>query len=305
MLKRVAKSALYFIHSIGMRAGVVILPKHYYVPISDINELRRTRQHWAKRSAMLGVDINITNQIKFLEKIKLYEPEYRGNKTFLQGQAQHFGPGFGYIEAQALHGFLRATKPRKIVEVGSGVSTYCAQIAAQINDNEANLKTQITCIEPYPSSYLQKSNQIRLVQAQVERIPLHIFDELNDGDFLFIDSTHTVKAVGDVLYLYLEVIPRLKPGVMIHIHDIYFPYLYQRDILSSLFQWQETSLLQALLVNNNKIEIFLCLSLLHYDAPEALAQVFPEYQRQPDNHGLADNPDPNTHFPSSIYLRTK
>jgi hypothetical protein len=100
------------------------------------------------------------------------------------------------------------------------------------------------------------------------------------------------------------VLPRLKPGVHVHIHDIYFPYLYQRDLLHSLFQWEETLLLAALLTNNERLALTTCLSQLHYDDPEGLKAIFPEYRRAPDTDGLADG-SPDFHFPASIYLQTR
>jgi len=94
----------------------------------------------------------------------------------------------------------------------------------------------------------------------------------------------------------------LNDGVVIHIHDIYFPYLYQQNLLSKPYHWAETALLQALLTNNPRLKILFSLSMLHYDAPVDLQRVFPEYSRAPDKDGLAE--DREGHFPSSIYLQT-
>ena len=112
-----------------------------------------------------------------------------------------------------------------------------------------------------------------------------------------------MKPGGDVLYLYLEVLPRLRPGVWVHIHDIYFPYIYQRDVLTTMFQWSETALLQALLTFNRHLTIAFCLSQLHYDAPEILREVFPEYVHQSAVDGLCDDASAGR-FSLSIYLRT-
>jgi hypothetical protein len=293
-------------HRTALKAGIVVLPNRFYTPISDVNELRRTRATWAHRSSMIGVDVAVQNQAALLqEMVKPFEPEYRGNKTFLEGTSGGFGPGFGYIEAQCFHGVLRSLKPRKIIEVGSGVSTYCAMKAIALN-SQSEKATQLTCIEPYPSEFLvetAKAHGIELIKSPVQNLDPDVFLELGTGDLLFIDSTHAVKPAGDVLYLYLEVLPRLKPGVIIHIHDIYFPYVYQRDLLTSFYQWSETALLQALLTFNSHLSILFCLSQLQYDAPEVLADVFPEYVRQPADDGLADRFTPG-HFPSSIYLQT-
>src|SRR5690625_7675221 len=70
--------------------------------------------------------------------------------------SEHFGPGYGYIEAQALHGFLRHFRPEKIIEVGSGVSTFCMIHALGKNRKEQSTLSQLTCIEPHPSEKLQR-----------------------------------------------------------------------------------------------------------------------------------------------------
>ncbi len=163
-------------------------------------------------------------------------------------------------------------------------------------------EAQITSIEPYPRPALF-TLPVRIIQKPVEEVDPAIFDQLEAGDFLFIDSSHAVRPCGDVLYLYLNVLPRLQPGVVVHIHDIYLPYLYQRDLLFSLFQWTETAMLLALLTDNPRMKVLACLSYLHYEAPEALHEVFPEYEYQSGKAGLSDPGTPG-HFPSSIYLLT-
>jgi hypothetical protein len=197
---------------------------------------------------------------------------------------------------------LRSLKPRHLVEVGSGVSTHCALHATSLNAAEGH-PCAITCVEPHPSEFLRRSDRVSLIHSRVERAALACFDALAAGDWLFIDSTHALKPAGDVEYLYLEIIPRLKPGVVVHIHDIFLPYTYQRDLLTSLFQWTETMLLQALLANNSHLSVLVALSLLHYDRPKELQQIFPEYEPQPDKDGLSE-PGAAGHFPSSIYLLT-
>jgi predicted O-methyltransferase YrrM len=303
--KDFAKIAVAFGHRTALRAGIVVLPNHYYTPIADANELQRTRSIWARRSSMIGIDVDIPDQSAALRStVKPFEPEFRGNKAFLEGSSKGFGPGFGYIEAQCLHGVLRTFKPRKVIEVGSGVSTYCAMQACTLNAQRGNT-TRITCIEPNPRPFLRTmDNQgISLIESPVQSIDPAFFLALDAGDLLFIDSTHAVKPGGDVLYLYLEVLPRLKPGVLIHIHDIFFPFVYQPDLLTTLYQWSETALLQALLTHNSHLSVLFCLSQLHYDAPDILAEVFPEYVPRSADGGLFRS-GVSGHFPSSIYLRT-
>jgi hypothetical protein len=282
---------------------MIVLPKHYYAPIADINELSRTREKWAKRSEMVGVRMDLGEQVAFLRETVLpFQSEFLGNRTYIEGTRGGFGPGFGFIEAQAYHGMLRSLKPKRIVEVGSGVSTYCAITATKLNERDTGKSAELICIEPNPSEFIRKTKDISLKVSPVEDVPFEFFESLGEGDLLFIDSTHAVRPAGDVVYLYCEVLPRLRPGVVIHIHDIYFPFTYQPNLLTSLFHWSETCMLQTLLVNNDRLKPLLCLSLLHYDAPEALRAVFPEYNGSISADGLHAD-DPSTHYPSSIYLK--
>lgn len=306
-VKALAKYPIGVFHRAALRAGVVVLPNHYYTSVADVHELRRHRRTWANRSAMTGVDMNVAVQAdELVRMVKPYEPEYRGNAVFKEATTKGFGPGFGYIEAQCLHGVLRALKPRRVCEVGSGVSTYCTLRALDLNESEGHF-AGLTCIEPNPSKFLRsrRSKNFELIDQPVQAVDPNVFRELEAGDLLFIDTTHVVKPGGEVIYLYLEVLPRLRPGVIVHIHDIYLPYLYQRDLLQlrNLFQWSETALLLALLVNNSRLKVVFCLSLLHYDAPAVLSSVFPEYTPQPADDGLCASAATG-HFPSSIYLRT-
>lgn len=280
----------------------MLLPNHYYAPVADVLDLEESKQYWARRSSMLGIDVDLRRQGELLRQTVMpFQAEYFGNRAFLEGQERGYGPGFGFIEAQCYHGVLRALKPRRIIEVGAGVSTHCAQEALRLN-GAGGAVAAITVIEPYPSDFLRRSG-VQLIEDQVQRVAPSIFESLTAGDILFIDSTHAVKPGGDVVYLYLEVLPRLKPGVVVHIHDIYFPYLHQPDLLHTLFQWNETALLQALMTSNPRLSILFCLSHLHYDAPALLREVFPEYTPAPTLPTGLNPADGKGHFPASIYLR--
>jgi len=299
----IARKAFVYGQSLVSRAGIMTVPNHYYAPIADVNELKRTQASWAKRGSLHGIEIDLDAQCDALRQmVAPFQAEYRGNEPFLEGQAKGYGPGFGYIEAQCLHGLLRSLKPNQVIEIGSGVSTHCTAHALAHNAAEGHM-SQITCVEPYPSAYLRTLPSIDLVERKVQDVDLALFEALEEGDLLFIDTSHAVKPGGDVLFIYLEIVPRLKPGVILQIHDIYLPYLYQRDLFDTVYQWSETALLAALLMNNQRLSILFSLSMLHYDRPDVLRSVFPDYQRAEDTLGLANRSAPG-HFPSSIYLQT-
>ena len=117
-----------------------------------------------------------------------------------------------------------------------------------------------------------------MIRSEVQCLGFDLFEALEPGSLLFIDSSHTVKVGGDVNYLILEVLPRLRAGVLVHFHDIYLPYDYARNALTGLEHPQETVLLHAYLIGDRNVEILFLLSHLHYDRRDCLLEVFPEYR---------------------------
>jgi predicted O-methyltransferase YrrM len=302
------KRAALGIHKLGVRLGVQILPSHYYSPVPNILDLQETVDVWAKASQLPGVRIDLDQQANNLRRICTpYAEEYAGNKVYREAVANKSGPGYGYIEAQCLHGVVRHFKPSNVIEIGSGVSTHCMLAALDRNWKETGVPYDLVAIEPDPSERLKALPQIHLIRQQVQTVPFELFDKLGKGDLLFIDSSHTVKPGGDVNFLILEVLPRLRSGTVVHFHDIYLPYDYPRDTLQTFLHGMETSLLHAFLIFNQRASIIFCLSQLHYECSEVLREVFPEYVRQEDDHGLQLNDNKpfaaiEEHFPSSIYI---
>jgi len=303
------KRFLFTVHKLFIRLGIHIIPVHFHSPVPNVVELDKTRELWARKSSLPGVSIDLDRQEENMRNIcKPFQSEYVDNEIYLESKINQFGPGFGYIEAQALHSIIRHYKPKQIVEVGCGESTFCMLKASEINENESGHRTEIVSIEPYPSERLKKLKQIELISQPVQMVPLDVFTKLNKGDLLFIDSTHTVKVGGDVNYLILEVLPRLQQGVIVHLHDIYLPYDYQPSVLRTFYHWAETSLLHAFLIFNNRVDIIFCLTQFHHERKDVLKEVFPNYRPQKDLHGIRDeqykafeqNPD---HFPTSIYIQ--
>lgn len=296
----------FLVHRLALKFGIQIVPASYYSPVPDLRELQGMVDVWARKSSLPGIHVDLDQQVRILRTCCTpYAAEYAGNRVYRDAVARGWGLGFGYIEAQALHAFVRYHKPRNVVEVGSGVSTQCIAVAARENEAETGVTANITCIEPYPSTQLQSMGGVRLLTSKVQSAPLSVFEDLAEGDFLFIDSSHAVKPGGDVNFLFLEVLPRLKPGVLVHIHDIFLPYDFQIDALWTLWHWNETALLRAFLVDNRRAEILFCLSHLHYDRQHDLRELFPEYDPLPLKNGLLIDPFDygGKHFPSSTYLQ--
>lgn len=302
---------MFLLHKLGTRLGVHIVPVHYYSALPDVVDLERTMGTWARKSTLPGIAADLDEQVRNLQTICLpYHSEYAGNRAYRYAVEHAFGPGYGYIEAQALHAVVRHFKPSRIVEVGSGVSTYCMLEALRLNQVETADRHELTCIEPSPSPRLRQLKDIVLIDKHVQAVPFDsVFSQLSRHDLLFIDSSHAVKTGSDVNYLILEVLPRLRPGVIVHFHDIYLPYDYSPDVLRTFFHWSETSLLRAFLINNERVKILFCQSHLHHERPDVLKEVFADYNRRPDRDGLqASSRNPfddrlESHFPSSTYLQ--
>ncbi len=229
---------------------------------------------------MPGVKISLSAQTELLAAISSYfaELEQRELELLL---SSGLGPGFSRSDALVLYAMLRHLQPSRIIEVGGGTST--AIIAKAIARNGA---TSHTVIEPFPSRSLGKLESVQLIKKPVQLVPLEVFSELGAKDFLFVDSTHTVKPGSDVNYIVLEVLPRLAAGVVVHFHDINFPFDHQPDLFQTVYQWSEGSLLRAFLTNNCRAEVMLSMSYLSHHAAETLTRTIPGYCPAPTRNGV-------------------
>jgi len=296
------KQGLRTIFELSQHLGVDILPRHYYSEIPDVNDLRG-HDEWKQPRSMVGINgIAIPDQLQFVRDCCPPPVVQRLGAGDIHPQAclKNGESGFGPVEADFLHAFIASRRPRRIVQVGCGVSTAVILRAAE----EANYTPELLCIEPFPTEFIRaadRAERIELVPRKAQKVPLEVLTELDGDDFLFVDSSHTVKPGSEVNRLILEVLPRLKRGTWVHFHDIFFPYDYQRGLLSDeLFFCNESVLLQAYLTNNPRYTIRASLSMLHYAAPDELREYLPNYHPAENEQGLKRSED---HFPASTYLQ--
>jgi hypothetical protein len=209
--------------------------------------------------------------------------------------------GYGPIEADFLFCFISTKRPRRVIQVGAGVASAVMLLAA----GECGYKLDLTCIDPFPTGFLcrgKDSGQLELIADEAQQVDVSVLAALSAGDLLFIDSTHTVRVGGEVNMLVLEVLPRLKPGVWVHFHDVYFPYDYPRSVFTESFFPTESTLLHAFLTCNSRFVLRASLSMLHYAAPERIRELLPNYLPAPNDDGL-NVAGSEGHFPSSAYLQ--
>ena len=261
-------------------SGFNLTPNHYYSPIPDVHLL--TSADLTQKFMMTGVDLRESSQLELLKTFKQFQAEYsRFDGKTGDPQRFHFNNGvFESCDAEILHCFVRQSKPKRLIEVGSGFSTLVTAAACEENRIRDGVACEFTAIEPYPNDLFQNPipGLSRVIQTRVQDVDLSLFTELGEHDVLFIDSTHVLKAGSDVERLYLEVIPSLKPGVLVHIHDVFFPFPYPRDWLQEehIF-WNEQQFLQAFLAFNTAFEVMWAGAFMHSKHPDELARAFPAY----------------------------
>ena len=286
------------------RIGLHLLPKHFYSPVADYAWLRANRRYWDQPASMTGVRWDLNEQMEWLRSICLpYIGEVAGLASIDAITRDRYGPGFGPIDAQVLHCAMRSLAPARVVEIGSGVSTVVMLGASGANVRDGRRLSRITTVDPNPTAELSGRSDVRVIRDFAQRVPMDVFEQLRDGDLLFIDSSHAVKVGSEVVRLFLDVIPKLPAGVIIHVHDVSLPYLYPRSELSDFFGWQETTLLLALMTGNPGLRPLASLSALHYDRTEELRKLLPDYRPQENDAGMRTGNWAHSHFPDSMWIR--
>ena len=254
--------------------GFHVTPVHFYEPIPDTQSLPETL--WSQPSELAGVNINESMQLDLLRN---HFSKFRGEYEAFPAEPP---PGqlwpFRGTDVLVAYCMVRHFQPRLIIEVGSGFSSLVLGQAAAKNKNSS-----LICIDPFPGELLRNGSipaLQSLIETKVQDLDVEFFSQLESGDILFIDSSHTVKIGGDVNYLFLEVLPRLKAGVIVHVHDIFFPFEYRRDwMLEELRFWTEQYLLQAFLIFNSEFEVLMANSYLNHYYPPDLKAAFPNLRR--------------------------
>jgi predicted O-methyltransferase YrrM len=229
---------------------------HYESPYVSSDEICNNN-NFMKNDDLLDIDLNLDFQKTFKNKLLQYRKEfyemYEHSKDKFRFKTDN--TWFDDSDATLLHAILREYHPKRVIEIGSGFST-CMML--DTNEYWLDNKTDITCIEPYPSrlySNIKDTDNIEVHEDFVQNVPLSEFDVLEENDILFIDSSHVVKSGGDIPYEYFEILPRLKKGVLIHIHDIFSTFSYPTVWLQQGRPYSESFVLRALLMNSDRYEI--------------------------------------------------
>lgn len=258
---------------VWQRYGVHIMGVHFYSPVPDTRRL--SPGLWRETSALVDIEMNDDIQLDFVRNVfPRFSEECRAIPIEPSESRFSLSNGaFSGTDALVLYCMLRHFKSERVVEVGSGQSSRLAAEAAIINGN-----TKLYCIEPYPNEQLKAGfpGLTELMEVPIQEVPVEFFEQLGEGDILFIDSTHVVKIGSDVNHLMFEVIPRVKPGVVIHFHDIFLPKEMPRNwVYANKLFWNEQYLLRAFLAFNSEFEVLFANSYMADNHLDEFKRAFP------------------------------
>jgi predicted O-methyltransferase YrrM len=270
--------------------GIFPLTNNYYEPQFNFTKLDKNLN---ENRFLPGINLNLSRQLQNLTKL-IYKNELI--ELDLEKQSPNYGfkiknTFFSHGDAEIYYQLIRYLKPKNILEIGSGHSTLIALEAIKKNKDINQAKTKITCIEPYENDWLSYLN-IEILKKKIEDVKESYYLTLKKGDILFVDSSHIIRPQGDVLKIFLEILPRLNKGVIVHIHDVFTPKNYPAQwIIKENKFWNEQYLIEALMTNENKYEIYLMLNYIKNNIFEELKKVCPYLKKNSE--------------PSSIYLKIK
>ena len=269
-IKNMQRSLQLFRH-----VGIYPLTNHFYEPLFDPVQLHRPLD---EDRQLPGIDFNVQEQLEILRGFN-YQAELLNIPLNAVGSNHEFcfhNNSFESGDAEYLYSIVRHFRPQRIIEVGSGNSTLLVRmaIAANVKADEA-YRCEHTCIEPFSAPWLEELS-IPVIRERVELVDQEIFQALESGDILFIDSSHVIRPQGDVVTLFLEVLPMLKAGVLVHIHDIFLPKDYpQKWIVEEARFWNEQYLLEALLTGGSSFRVLGALNFLRHHHWEELGKALP------------------------------
>jgi hypothetical protein len=285
LFKAIRKSGIRrmpFCRRVFMHVGVFPIRNHYYEPLFDTSVLKKPLD---QERNLPGIDWNIEGQLTLLKSFSHSQELLDVPTEKVDEITFHMNNGaFESGDAEFLYNMIRLKKPKRIFEIGCGNSTLIAIKAVNKNvHDDAAYRCKHLCIEPYEMPWLEKTG-LTVIRQRVENVDLSVFSELERGDILFIDSSHMIRPQGDVLFEFLELLPTLKDGVIVHVHDIFSPRDYMKQwVIDDICLWNEQYLLEAFLTDNKKWRIIGAVNHLHHNYYSQLKEKCPflEPEREP------------------------
>lgn len=258
-----------FLQPLGLEVSTTMMRQTEQSRIQNL----QSKGHWKNARYDQGLNIEVEKWLEFLNQTCTpLSASYGTLPSNMNGNPNEFylqNGWFESVDAEVLYSVIRQLKPQHIFEVGSGFSTRLMRRAIK----DGNLATRITSVDPHPHSNTSiEPYADEYIKSPIENVGVeNIVNRLDANDILFIDSSHKVMTGGDIPYLFLEVIPRLKPGVYVHVHDIFLPLDYPEKWVVENWDWTEQYLVHAFLCYNEVFEItWLAKYMWEYHKPDVL-----------------------------------
>lgn len=290
------------LHDLFYRRGFHLLRKHFYLPVPDDTD--RLDEFWTRPSQLAGVDMNDAVPLGLMKEVfPPFLKEFRDRFPIYKQQEDNpefhlINGGYMAVDAHVYYSLIRRYQPRRIIEIGVGNSTLLAIAANAYNERDGR-RARLTSVDPYPWDLFRGGypGLDELVDQRVQDVPLSTFEALEANDILFIDSSHVIRSGNDVHFEFLEVLPRLKPGVLVHVHDISLPKPYPKVYFDNHLYWNEQYLLQAFLMFNKRFEVIWPGNYMMVTYPDRVLEVFPEMRTMREHYPQSE--------PSAFWMRVK
>ena len=259
---------------------------HFYSPYADLTEVARRESviFGPAPRDIPGVRLREDSQLQLLEELARFYPCQPFSERKQPGIRFFFeNPNYSYGDAIVLYCMIRYLRPKRIIEVGSGFSSC---VILDTNDQAFDGRIECIFVEPHPdllSSLLLEGDEQRfeLMDMQVQDVDLRRFAELEEGDILFLDSSHVSKVGSDVNHLFFEVLPRLNRGVHVHFHDIMHPFEYPKEWVYQGRAWTEAYLLRSFMQYNEAFVVEFYNSFMAQFHREAVFRALPLSLKSP------------------------
>lgn len=241
--------------------GYHFQPNDYYSPCNDCGFLEANKDLWETTADPLDIEWAPQRQLANAREVSRFVEELRDVPTVADRVGVFCWKNSFWNNADALvqYGLVRARKPRRVIEIGCGWSSLLLARALAKNAEETGaVPAEVTQVEPYPRRELLATlpEHWTLLECILQRAPLDRFEKLEAGDILLYDGSHCSKAGSDVNWFFFEILPRLRPGVLVHLHDIFLPFDYPPEwIFKDGRTWNEQYVLRAFLMNNPRYRI--------------------------------------------------
>ena len=273
------------------RNPLFVPPGHFYSPITnqaDVEAALTAAKAKEKEPALPGIELDRAAMLALWHQIGDLPRRALTENSRYHRDNPHFSPSDAFV----WEAMLRLIKPKRVIEVGS---SWSSALMLDTIDAYFETKVELVFIEPYPallrSRLGQSGDDVRIIETRVQSADLALFETLAAGDILFIDSTHIFKTGSDVVHELFEILPRLKSGVFVHFHDVFWPFEYPASwALAENRSWNELYALRAFLTDNPRWEIVMLNDYLAKTAPDDVRA------HQPNFAGLLGG---------SLYLRKR